>query len=454
MQFNGALVFDGYLFWDISVSNRIVLIAVVTASYMLTPCFGQAAAGIGERKADATSGNARQSTLASQEGKSPSHAKAHELFGRTVKAYLDSDLELFSNLAKDATKKRVLLSPTQRGDLIYMQKTAKSFRPKWWGNCLSPSNISFNATIWGDQFVANYQPSMALGSQRIRLRGKYVRQGNSVEYRVDGVDVIVSWQPTLVNSRNAARGKLAEIHGTTHGDMGEVIVWHELGHNYITNSLSLDHVVELYKNHPLLYNHLQEFYADMTSVYHASPHARRPALMFRLGLLDYYDELEPHTRGAHAVGAIVLAEILQDIDKWPSVHLPPEPPKQQAELNTIIYVYEHWAASWSVAQDRILRDLAMNFMRREGRNVLRSRGMVLLANKLKISLMAAQDRHRQKQRDAWVVTQLQVAKNAGRTDQLAEGEIYDPPPRRKDRDGGGRDEKKIDKEALRIEIPW
>jgi len=257
-------------------------------------------------------------------------------------AYLADDWDALPGLLKSTRRHQRFLTREQRSDVAYIQKTAKEFRPKWWSKCSSSSNISFKAELWNRPLMANYMPTRALGAQSVQAEGEVrVDRRGRVERRITKLNVIVTWKPSLVDSTTPATGRLAEAQHVRQGDLGEVIVWHELGHSYITNYLPMDQVIELYRQHALLFGHLQEFYADLTALYHASPHARRVTLMLRLDGLDHYDESEPHARASHAIGALVLHEVLAHPDAWPSFHFPPAVPKRQVELNSIIYLYEH-----------------------------------------------------------------------------------------------------------------
>jgi len=224
---------------------------------------------------------------------------------------------------QSAAAAQTLFTPQQRKDVDYIRKTAKVFQPKWWPACSSNSATKFPASIWGRKFVANYVPARALGQQSVSTRGRYVRTRNGYEYKVTEIQVRVMWKPGMVDDPNPVTTTLAEQNNICRSDIGEVIVWHELGHNYITNALAVNHVVELYTNYRVLYSHLQEFYADLTALRHASPHARRVTCQMRLGALDFYDDNEPHTRAAHGIASLLITEMILHPEDWPSVHFPP-----------------------------------------------------------------------------------------------------------------------------------
>jgi len=382
----------------------------------------------------------------------PLREEAAAAYEALAEAYLSNDWDSVEKLRRSIRKHMRFLDRQQRMDVAYIQKNIKDFQPKWWGKCSSSSNISFKAAIWNRPLMANYMPTQMLGAQSVRAKGQIrVDRRGRVERTITGLDVIVTWKPSMVNSSTPGTGKLAEVHDMKLGELGEVIVWHELGHCYITNYLPMEHVVELYEQHAMLFSHLQEFYADLTAIQHASPKARRIAMILRLEGLDRYDDAEQHARASHAIGSMILFEALENPDDWPSLHFPPSIPSQQVELNTIIYLYEYMDPNWSVKEARALREMAGDFIKRYGEKTLRSKGMVTLPAKYKFSLMAGQDHEHQTGRDAYVAQKLKALIDSGRADTLTEDETYDPPLRRKLREG---EEYIRTPDDRRIDIPF
>ena len=275
--------------------------------------------------------------------------------------------------------------------------------------------------------------------------------------------ILVTWKPLMVDSPKAAGGKMSEIQGFTLGDIAEVIVWHELGHNYLTETISTKNNVQLYDRYSDLYSTMHEYFADMAAIYHGTPQARKVAIQFRLEELDYYTADSSHCRGAHGIGSIIITDMLMNPEKWPSVKFPPSVPKQQVELNTIIYVYENLPKDWTVEEDIRLQGLAEEFVMKKGEQTFKSKGEIPLPNRLKFKLMIGEDGENQAKRDKWVTTKLEEMISEGRADKLAEGETYDPPKRDKSRRGGFHSSITIvDGEIVtednggppRIEVPW
>ena len=333
--------------------------------------------------------------------------QAQEYYRNVERAYMEGRWKELSAALRVSGRYNARLTRQQRANLAYIRRTAAEFRPPWWQATKSTSNRSFRAQIWKRWFVANYVPSELMGLQA------------PVGARDGKLVVIVSWRPSLVDNPRPLGGVLAKRLGLRKGDLGEVVVWHELGHNYVNNFLPIRHVMALYRHHSLLYRTLQEFYADLTAVYHSSPHARRAALLLRLDEIESNRESEPHTRAALGVGSLLLSEFLAAPQKWPSLHFPPKVPDTDAERNTILYVYRTMDKSWTLAEDRALREIVRKFIVAQGTLVLRRRGQVTLPNGLKFELMEPRDRQDKPQRDQWVRRRLEAIIKSGRADKKA-----------------------------------
>lgn len=341
-------------------------------------------------------------------------------------AYMDSDWTALAEQLKLYAKYVSRLSDDQRTDLDYIRKEATAHPPSWWKSTASSRNITFTAKIWGRSFKANYIPSGMLGAQGV------------AEIRDGRLMIVVTWQPQLIDNPDPVEGKRAKVHKLTKGDFAESIVWHELGHNYVTEFLPAKQVIELYNNYYMMFGQLQEFFADMTSLYHARPKARKCILFMRLPSLVMYDENDPHVRAAYGIGSILLNEWLSDpenVDKaWPHIHLPATMPDKDIERNVLAYVYYHWDPKFSVSEDIRFRELIKSSLTTkkpgqrytEGERILRSKGTIELADGLQFKLMPGEDRPLKLKRDAWVKQQLTKAIQAGKTDTKAQAKKIAP----------------------------
>jgi hypothetical protein len=333
-----------------------------------------------------------------------SKEEAMAQYKRILECYKSGTLDEVKNEIKKITRMKYLLPRSAQSDLAYIPRTLAAYRPKWWKNMRSSSNVSFKATLWGRRLTANYVPSEMFGGQM----PVGIKNGKLV--------TIVSWRPSMIDNPKPAKGYLARRHKLTKAAIGEAIGWHELGHTYIENFLPLKHVMELYENHERLYFHLQEFYADMTSLYHSSPGGRLALMFTRLDGLARYDESEEHDRAGHAIGALILASVMASPDRWPSFHFPPNVPGKDIELNTVFYLYETIDPNWTIKEDKALRAIIKKFIAAHGAKVLRMKGMVTLPGRIPFMLMVSDDRSHQKKRDAWVKKKLQSIIKDGRAD--------------------------------------
>lgn len=383
---------------------------------------------------------------------------AQAMYDQLSTAYLTNDWAEVARLSREARRHRRGFSREQRANVDYITRNYESYRPDWWDNTSRTDENSFEAEIWGREFWANYYPTDELGLQAVIPETRFNRDTGEVE--IVDLKVIVTWKPHLVDNEDPAGGRLSKMHDFRMGDLAEFIIWHELGHNYITENVPMAANIELYEDYSDLYSTLHEYFADLTALYHCSPRARRVVLMFRLTELDAYDPNESHRRGEHAIGAILLADMLENPDAWPSVHFPPAVPQDQIELNTIIYIYEHLDTEWSVAQDTRLREFAEEYIMEHGERTFRSKGEVRLPNRLTFNLMAGDDREDQAERDQWVKEKLEALIASGRADTLESGETYEPPTRshlNRDRAEEMRLQMMDDDDPeapLRIKIPW
>jgi hypothetical protein len=344
-------------------------------------------------------------------------SKPETPYDKLVDAYMNNNFDELSAELKTLTMivNNNKLTRDQRINVEYIRKAFAEERPNWWGGTKSAANSSFQSTIWGRNVMTNYVPADNMGMEQV----VGVQDGRLV--------MVVTWRPTYVDNPRPADGALAKTLGVTKGDIGEVVVWHELGHLYMTSALRAESVIELYTKYRVLASHLQEFFADMTAIAHSSAHARRIAMVLRLDAIDppfeKYNEIEPHTRGSHAIGSMFLFEVLSNRAKWPDVHLPAAAPEGDVELQTIIYMYEHFNKQWTFEEDKALRDWATKTVREKGDRIFHSKGMIPLPDNNTFSLMEAQDREFQKKRNAWIKEKL--------TALIAKGEVDKPQPKPK-----------------------
>jgi hypothetical protein len=320
--------------------------------------------------------------------------KAKETYNAVVTAYMNSNWDAMNEAQKSASRYATYMTPQQRADLTYIRQTAGDYRPPWWKACKSTTPTKIRATIWGRGIVCNYLPA----------------DKPSISGQIDGqhTEVTVSWNPSYVDSTEQEKGRLAEEHGLTLGDQGEVIVWRQLGHSYITVSLPGATLLAMYKENQHLYQHLQSFLAELTSMYHCSPKARRTAMLIHGSTLhDPQGAAEASVRSCRAISALFLSIVLAEPGKWPSIKLPPSVPEDSIEKTVGAYVYSNVEPTWTLNEDRAFREALKEFFHANGERALKQKGKLILPNKMTFMLMEPDDRALEPKRDAWVKERLQ-----------------------------------------------
>lgn len=329
-------------------------------------------------------------------------AEAQSCYEQMVDTYLHFDVKAWDTACKASLKFTGSFTAQQKADIAYMRRAAQEYRPDWWKSTKSSTSVSFPVTIWGKTFTANYRPSAGLGYSGIF---DFDEAGRPV--------IVLSWQAHVVDSTKPLEGDAAAAHQMKEGDEAEAIIWHELGHNFVSLGFDLNQLIELYKKYQILYNSLHEFYADTTALYHCSPPGRKATFLIRISGLHWNDVNDEHVRGSMGIGSYLLANVLSDPAKWPSFHLPTTVPETDAERKCILYMYEHLDPQYTLDEDRNLRELIGNLYRKQGASIFRSKGTISLPNKLEYKMTPSEDRDLQVKRDAWVAATLKKAIDSG-----------------------------------------
>ena len=317
---------------------------------------------------------------------------AQDCYDQIVTAYLDSDWAKTDQALAGYGKHSLRMTPEQKKDIAYLRTTMPEYRPTWWKYCRSTSNTTFRAKNWGKMTTVRFVPAEKNTWQASIEHGRLTMK--------------LSWNPKFVDNTDPMTGNLAEMHGFQMRHLGEVMVWHQLGYDFMPTALPASQVTALYNGHKMLFDHLQEFYAWSTAMYHASPKARRLSMIVQLDALRGKSS-EADKRGAIALGALIVSEILAEPEKWPSVRFQGKAAEKDAELHAIIHIYERITTDWTLAEDRALRDLIGTYFRKNAANVLRKKGEVpLLRRGLCVKLVEADDLEWRPKREAWIAARI------------------------------------------------
>jgi len=324
-------------------------------------------------------------------------AAAKAAYDNVVDAYMNSRWPELPKAQREAYRQTTRMTAEQRADVSYIRKTAPEFRPPWWKACKSTVQTKIRAKIWGRTILADFVPA----------------DRASVDGTINGMQrmqIKVSWNPSLVDNTSPQGGRVGGLHGLHRGDIGEVIVWRQLGQGYITVSLPIKTILALYRENRHLYQHLQAFYSNLTSMYHCSPKGRRAGMLLHASTLQgNASASEASMRSCRAIASLFAAIVLDDTSKWPSVKLPYSTPEENVEKKASEYILANFEPTWTLDEDRAFRTALRSFFRTNGERALKNRGKLMLPNHTVFMLMEPDDRTFQAQRDQWVAKQLAKA---------------------------------------------
>ena len=154
----------------------------------------------------------------------------------------------------------------------------------------------------------------------------------------------------------------------------------------------------------------QCFRNDLTSACYTMPSGRRFAeFIYLMTWKEHYTKEDAYVR--KALAAMFLVEVLTDPSKYPTLPVPKNAPAE----NTEEALAGQYSASiqkhdWTVAEDLALRKALKEFgAANNDAALLRTKHLVTLPNKLKVSLDPAGDEPLRPQRDAWLKKQVDKA---------------------------------------------
>jgi hypothetical protein len=124
--------------------------------------------------------------------------------------------------------------------------------------------------------------------------------------------------------------------------------------------------------------------------------------------MEKYNQM-PTVGSRKAAGALFLAEILANPAKYPSIRLPSALSEDGSEEKLAEHVRNKIEKhSWTIAEDKALREAIKSFAAANENGVLQSQKAVL-PNKLAVSLDPEADKPLRSKRDAWLKLQFDKA---------------------------------------------
>lgn len=324
--------------------------------------------------------------------------RAEQLYNQLVDAYLHGKWAELAEAQRALSKAKGFLSAQQREEVTYVRQAAAKCRPAWWQACKSTRKTVFTPTIWNRAVPVPYEPG----------------DKTSFQFGVKGRRVVfsVSWNPSDVESDAPASDEALARHGCTKGDQTEVNIWRLLTHNRLLAAMPPASVIEIYSRQSeqrLAFEHFKEFRAKVEILKNCSPSARRMEMVMILAGFTNRESDNVDARTRRALGHMFLAEVLADPSKWPSVRLPNRGPQKDLLRSIAMSIKTKINAknTWTIAEDRALREAAERFCRANGQNVLQT-GKVVLPNRKTFMLMAQADRPFRAERIAWLRERLEA----------------------------------------------
>ncbi len=321
---------------------------------------------------------------------------AGDLYGPLCKAYLDGAWENLENDLKPGNEPPGLTAP-QREELAAVRKAVAECRPAWWQTCKAASaKVQIHPTVWGRTLDLAYE----------RATGK----PSSVQMSLvnNRLFLTLSWPADEMDSPQNAE------HGFSKGDLNDLSVWGTLGMALCWSQVPIQSLVNQGEKERVAWARYQDFRGDVTGLYYGTPKARRwGEFLYLLSWKEKYAQM-PTVYARKANGALFLVEVLTEPSKYPSLPVPKNVPAENTE-DKLAEQYRNWIEkhAWTVAEDIALRKAIQEFAAANNEpDLIRTKQVVTLPNKLKISLDPAADATFRPQRNVWLKKQLDQANRA------------------------------------------
>lgn len=313
----------------------------------------------------------------------PSEARLHD---HLVELYLDAKWDDLEPLLAAKVKEINALPAPQKADVLYIRQAVAECRPAWWKQCKTGKKTSFRATVWNRTFAAVYDPNNKLGVHVQSVNGQ--------------VTITLGWAAEDMDNPAEAE------HGFTKADLSQLGAWTVLGNAEGWSLVPAGSLVGLDEKGKAHFTRFLEFRGNVAGAYYGTPRARRWG--FFLGLLGYSGKHAGDAAGPsrRAMGAMLLAEVVGNRAKYPSISMPTPAPADDVEAKLAEHVRD-WIEhhSLTLAEDQALREAIKAFAAANGREVQKT-NTIVLPNKLHTSLDPDLDKPERAKRDAWLKAHL------------------------------------------------
>jgi len=328
-------------------------------------------------------------------------------YERLVQAYLAGRWADVADARKALAPLAPSLTPQQRADVEYVGLAVADHRPPWWDRCKAGTKGVFRVSYWGEEFRAMFEADEKITWNLMPLP--------------TGTVVRVTWDPKAMDSNDPVGGSLGR-RGFSKGVVLEYNVRYAMvAAHVLTRLLPGELAGALDTKYPdgriekadpekkLRLQQYRSFAAELTALYYVSPRARQASLAWCLAA--YKIANTPANRPRRAISAMIVQTLLEDISKWPSLKLPDDL-SEDAEQAAAKFYHFRAPMTWTLAEDRALREAAWTFHHANPMSRVLAEGKIVLPSGMTFLFDIEEDKPLQAERSAWVEAHIKKARAA------------------------------------------
>lgn len=303
--------------------------------------------------------------------------------------YMEGQFEEAVTAIKEKTKELTGLNAAQAADLATIKQGLTECYPTWWKTIkTNHKKMVFKTAAFNHNLNCTYDPD--------------ITSSISLNLTAGQAYLTLNWPVGDIDSTEKAE------HGFTKGDLANSNVWLVIGSGDAYGGVATAgaNVEEMQK---LPFARFVEFRGDVTSLYYATPRARRWVAF--VGMISFEDKYkDQNTIGSRrALGAFVMTEVAGNPKKYPSLRLPLSVTGDNVEQE----LADHFSkllekGTLTLTEDKSLREAVKAFA---GGNYIEAykNSSVMLPNKLQMALDIDTDKALQAKRNAWYKQQVEKA---------------------------------------------
>lgn len=306
-----------------------------------------------------------------------------DIYRNVVAQFLNGNWDDLPAVMKSHAREIAALPAAQKSDVDYIRRTILECRPAWWAECKAGKLDRFRPVLWGRGIAAVYDPSAA--------------SPVTINYLNDSSLVTIKWNAADMDNP-AVKGELE----FTQGEHVDLDIWRNLGTAESWSLIPPRQQINLTEAEKKKVSRYLSFRGFVAGAYYATPRARRLALWEGISGWSHEYDKKGMYMPMRAIGILFATEVLSRPETYKSVPWPKEPPADGAE-SKMIWELQKWIRyhELPLSEDRALRDAFKTFAAINAGRTLDT-GLVILPNKLKLSLDPDADKPLSVLRDKWI----------------------------------------------------